>query len=143
MKFEVPKSLARIVLREELFVITGDCKCALLLDYLIQWTENSNATDKILDDMQKRSCDADHIEKINGWISKPLEDIAKETMLGVSAKDIEMYLSFMVDKDWLEIRKNTRSKLGDSYQYKLILNNLKQELERSGFPYGCVLHNMW
>ena len=51
---KVLKKLKRVVIKEELVVLTGDFRCAILLNQFIYWSERTADAAKFLKEERKR-----------------------------------------------------------------------------------------
>ncbi|MGR5970097.1 hypothetical protein ACT7C1_26915 [Bacillus paranthracis] len=92
--------LKRAVIKEELVILTGDFKKAILLNQLIYWSERVKDYDQFITEEKKRARMAMNIEEkkraellkeiklSHGWIYKTAEDLSSETMLNMSKKKI-------------------------------------------------------
>lgn len=115
--------LKRAVIKEELVKLTGDFKKAILLNQLIYWSERVKDYDEFIKEEKQRARMAMNAEEkqraellkeiklSHGWIYKTAEDLSSETMLNMSKSSIGRHLEHLLDKGWLERRKNPHWKV--------------------------------
>ncbi|PEL95291.1 helix-turn-helix domain-containing protein [Bacillus cereus] len=137
--------LKRAVIKEELVVLTGDFKKAVLLNQLIYWSERVNDYDKFIEEEKKRARMAmnteekqraeilKQIELLHGWIYKSAEDMSIETMLGMSKSSIGRHLESLLENGWLERRNNPNWKGDNTYQYRVDILKIQKDLFRLGY----------
>lgn len=134
------EKLKRAIIKEELVELTGDGTKALILQQLIYWTETKKVSDKMID--EEISIASKHInfnEKeidevlTKGWIYKKSEELASEIMLGVSAKTILRNLKVLIEKGYVLQRRNPTFKYDRTFQYRVNLTFINQELNKLGY----------
>lgn len=137
--------LKRAVIKEELVILTGDFKKAILLNQLIYWSERVKDYDQFITEEKKRARMAMNIEEkkraellkeiklSHGWIYKTAEDLSSETMLNMSKSSIGRHLEHLLDKGWLERRKNPHWKGDNTYQYRVDILNIQKDLFQLGY----------
>lgn len=143
-----PVKLKRAVIKEELVVLTGDFKKAIVLNQMIYWSERVNDYDKFIADEIERSHRAmgrEEIEqsekieevedafKTHGWIYKTAEDLSEETMMGVAKSTMGTYINELVDKKWLDKRKNPKWKGDNTFQYRVDILKVQRDLFKLGY----------
>jgi hypothetical protein len=131
-----PKKLKRIPLKEELVVLTGDYKLAIVLQQMIYWNERCSDFDKFIEEENKRKDEnkgASLTEKTNGWIYKKAAELSQETLMNVSAKQILRYLKKLEENGWIESRNNPKYKWDKTLQYRLNLVKLMTDLNNIGY----------
>lgn len=140
------KKLKRAVIKEELVALTGNFKKAIVLSQMIYWSERVKDADKFFQDEIKRSKGAmgreerEYAEKLeevdllsHGWIYKSAEDLSEETMMGVAKSTMGTYLTELVEKGWLNKRKNPKWKGDNTFQYRVDLLKIQQDLFELGY----------
>lgn len=138
-----PKKLNRVVIKEELVALTGDFKLAIVLNQMIYWSERRSDADKFISEEIERfkhqSLISDEgmcinpIQPAHGWIYKKAEELVSETMIGSSAKTMLSYLNALVEKGWLQKRKNPRYDFDRTYQYRVDLFKIQTDLFSLGY----------
>ncbi len=135
-----PKKLNRVVIKEELVALTGDFKLAIVLNQMIYWSERRADADKFISEEIERlkrqktsSDDIVSIQPAHGWIYKKAEELVAETMIGSSAKTMLRYLNTLVEKGWLQKRKNPRYDFDRTYQYRVDLIRIQTDLLALGY----------
>ncbi|MGR5979057.1 hypothetical protein ACT7DJ_15530 [Bacillus cereus] len=113
-------------------------KKAILLNQLIYWSERVKDYDQFITEEKKRARMAMNIEEkkraellkeiklSHGWIYKTAEDLSSETMLNMSKSSIGRHLEHLLDKGWLERRKNPHWKGDNTYQYRVDILNIQK-----------------
>ncbi|WP_257141369.1 MarR family transcriptional regulator [Bacillus toyonensis] len=137
--------LKRAVIKEELVVLTGDFKKAVLLNQLIYWSERVSDYDQFIEEEKKRARMAmnaeerqraellEQIELTHGWIYKTADDMSTETMLGMSKSSIGRHLETLLQEGWLERRKNPNWKGDNTYQYRVDILKIQRDLFKLGY----------
>src|SRR5690606_23982662 len=80
--------------------------------------------------------DAQRVEALKltrGWIYKKAEDLAEETMMNVSKTTMGKYLDKLVEKGWLEKRRNPHLPLDKTYQYRVNISKIQRDLLALGY----------
>ena len=73
-----PRKLKRVVIKEELFALTGDFKEAIILNQFIYWSERIRDFDKFVEEENKRrqmETGEEPIDLNNGWIFKSVKEL--------------------------------------------------------------------
>ena len=129
-----------MVIKEELVELTGDFRLAIVLQQMIYWSERIKDVDKYIQEeverFRKYSLNQEDVPKIelsNGWIYKKSEELSEETMIGVLPKAMRGYLKALSDKGWLSERKNPNIPMDRTYQYRVNLIKIQQDLLRLGY----------
>jgi len=132
-----PKKLKKAVIREELVALTGCYKKAITLSQMLYWSERVRDYDKFLAEEKERAESEEdpilNIEETHGWIYKTAKELSEETMLGVKPATMLKYLDFMVEKGWLDRRNNPKYKWDKTYQYRLNIVKLQEDLHDIGY----------
>lgn len=135
-----PKKLNRVVIKEELVALTGDFKLAIVLNQIIYWSERRSDADKFISEEIERlkrqktvSDDSEALQPTHGWIYKKADELVAETMIGSSSKTMLSYLNTLVEKGWLQKRKNPRYDFDRTYQYRVDLIKIQTDLLSLGY----------
>lgn len=143
-----PRKLHRAVIKEELVALTGSYKLAVVLNQLIYWSERREDADKFLAEekkrirMQNKHVDDEkdkmiesffEIANSHGWVYKKAEELATETMMKISAKTMLTYLDELVENGWLQKRQNPRYNFDRTYQYRVNLVKIQNDLHKLGY----------
>ncbi|WP_197072735.1 DnaD domain-containing protein [Bacillus sp. B-jedd] len=117
---------------------------AIVLDQMIYWSERKNDADKFLQEEMDRikkyasneselqNLNIDHL-KSHGWIYKKAEDLSEETMINVKPKTMREYLTILVQKGWLDERRNPLIKMDRTLQYRVNLLKIQLDLQAIGY----------
>lgn len=130
------RKLKRVVIKEELYALTKDTFCAIILGQLIYWQERVEDFDVFIKEEKAR---ADNngidlpIELQNGWIYKKASDLAAECMLNVSDVTIRRYLQNLINKKYIECRNNPKYKWDKTLQYRVNLSFVISEIKKLGY----------
>ena len=130
------RKLKRVVIKEELVALTGDFTKAVILNQFIYWSERVKDFDEFIVEekarMEKETKEL-NIEKQNGWIYKTAEEMAKETMLGLSPKTMRNHIKYLVDNHWLDERNNPEYKWDRTLQYRVNIKQIQIDLFQLGY----------
>ena len=132
----VLQKLKRVVIKEELVVLTGDIFKAVILNQFLYWSERVKDFDKFISEEKVRA--ERHGENVvidlqNGWIYKTAEELVEETMLGVSAVTMRSHIKKLVDMGYLLERTNPLYKWDKTKQYRVELNKIEAGLQEIGY----------
>ena len=125
--------LKRVVIKEELVVLTGDYKKALMLNQFIYWSERVKDFDKFMIEEKERFIKhgklevADEIILTNGWIYKKAEELSSELMLDYKIKAMRVHLKYLVEKGWLDERNNPIFNWDKTKQYRVNLLKIQTD----------------
>jgi len=131
--------LKRSVIKEELVVLTGDYKKALMLNQFIYWSERVKDFDEFMTEEKERYTKhgkpelADALILNNGWIYKKSEELAEELMLDYKIKAMRAHLRYLVEKGWLDERNNPNFNWDKTIQYRVNLIKIQQDLLKLGY----------
>ncbi len=126
------RKLKRSVLKEEMLVLTGDFKLAMVLNQMIYWSQYMNDFEHFIEEERKRNQDI-KIEPLNGWIFKKAEELVDETMINVSGNAMRRYLKTLVKAGWLDERDNPKYKWDHTKQYRVNLVKIQADLFEHGY----------
>ncbi len=137
------RKLKRAIIKEELVSLTGDFKQAVVLNQFIYWSERVKDSKRFMEEEIERSRkfadgSVENAEDIsesltNGWIWKTAEEMVDEVMLTVSKTTMQRIIDSLVDKDWLNRRRNPKYHWDKTYQYRVNLNKIQTDLFTLGF----------
>lgn len=140
---EKKKHLKRLVLKEELFILTGKTYDALVLNQLIYWSERMKDSEGFIEEELKRARqypDRNHesAEEIaetlkSGWIYMSSTKMIEENMIDVSRKTMDRIFERLVDSGWLSKRRNPKYKWDKTWQYRINLLKIQQDLHTLGY----------
>lgn len=144
--------LKRAVIREEIVALTGDYTAAIILNQFIYWSERTRDFDQFIIEENKRIekflIDGKDIDKTNGWIYKTAKELINECMLmnrtkvrkkeEYQSKSIQEstcleYIDYLVSSGWLEQRKNPKFGYDRTYQYRVDLVKIFNQLLDLGY----------
>jgi len=131
------KKLKRIVIKEELVALTGDFKLAIVLNQMLYWSERVADFDQFLIEeknrMKEENEDGHSLEFRHGWIYKSAQQLAEECMITKSETTMRRYLDQLVSKGWLMQRNNPVYKWDKTFQYRVNLQKIEQDLQNLGY----------
>ncbi|MDS9470897.1 winged helix-turn-helix domain-containing protein [Sporosarcina pasteurii] len=130
------KKLKRVVIKEELFKLTGSMEEAVILNQFIYWSKRTKDADQYIAEEKKRVGEND--KSINstlskGWIYKTAEELADEVMLGISITTLRKHLKKLVDQGYLSRRNNPKYKWDKTFQYRVNSTKLMFDLQKMGY----------
>lgn len=137
-----PEKLKRAVIKEELVALTGDFKLAIVLNQMIYWMERRKDFDKFLMEERERQTQfvtegeaavQPEVKPSNGWIYKKAEELSEETMMGVTPKGMRAYLKTLVERGWLDQRRNPNVAMDRTLQYRVNLLKVQLDLFKLGY----------
>lgn len=140
---EESKPLKRIVMKEELVVLTGDTLKAMVLNQFIYWSERTKTAASFVEEEMKRlkeysngdtSVLAHLSEDLHqGWIYKSGEDMIEDTMITVSKTTMNRMIKSLVENNWICRRKNPRYAGDNKPQYRVNLLQIQIDLYKIGY----------
>lgn len=130
------KKLKRVVIKEELYALTKDTIEAIILGQFIYWEEKVNDFDKFIIE-EKQRCLNDgvsiNIDMQNGWMYKKASEMSEECMLNMSDVTIRRYIQSLIDKGFVECRKNPIHKWDKTLQYRVNIAFVVLEIKKLGY----------
>ena len=130
------KKLKRVVIKEELYALTKDTIEAIILGQFIYWEEKVKDFDKFIIE-EKNRCMNDgvsiNIEMQNGWMYKKASEMSEECMLNMSDVTIRRYIQSLIDKGFVECRKNPIHKWDKTLQYRVNISFVVLEIKKLGY----------
>ncbi len=133
MKME---ALKRIVIKEELVVLTGDYRKAIILNQFLYWTERVKDFDKFIIEEKLRfekDGEKSNYQLQKGWIYKTSEELSEETMLGLSKSNIRLHIKSLIERGWIDERVNPNFKWDKTMQYRVNMLKLQEDLYKLGY----------
>lgn len=130
------KKLNRAVIKEELVILTGDFKLAIILNQMIYWSERVKDFDKFIIEEKNRYQLEDKetdLELQNGWIYKTAEELAEDTLLGISASNMRTQIKKLISDGFITERTNPKFKWDRTKQYRVDLMKIQKELMKLGY----------
>lgn len=130
------EKLKRVVIKEELVVLTGDFKKAILLNQFIYWSERVRDFDKFISEEKERYMKEGkklNLNKERGWMYKKAEELSEETMLNLSDKTIRSYIKDFVKNGWIDERENPEHKWDRTKQYRVNIVKIQKDLFELGY----------
>lgn len=128
--------LKRVVIKEELYALTKDTIETIILGQFIYWAEKVKDFDKFIIE-EKQRCLNDgvsiNIEMQNGWMYKKASEMADECMLNMSDVTIRRYIQNLIDKGYIECRKNPIHKWDKTLQYRVNIAFIILEIKKLGY----------
>lgn len=137
-------SLKRVVIKEELWKLTGDHFKAIILNQFIYWSQRVGDFDRyIAEERHRMELEGKQLnmQPINGWIYKSAEELIEETMLDISAATIGRHIQILVDKGYLMWRHNPEHKWDRTKQYRVDFVRVREDLSKLGYTlegYGIL-----
>lgn len=125
------KALKRSVIKEELLMLTGDYKLAIVLYQMIYWSQCVRVFDKFIAEEKKWDEDSD-MELTQGWFFKTAKELAEDTLTYVAPASIRRYVKKMVGAGWVEERNNPSIKWDHTKQYRVNLVKIQKDLNQIG-----------
>jgi len=120
------------VIREELVALTKDPLIAVVLNQLVYWTQRVKDFDLFLEEERRVNPEC-NISSRHGWVYKTAHELIEETMLHISHPTMRKYLKFLIEKGWLEERRNPVDKWNKTIQYRVNLRKLQEDLFARGY----------
>lgn len=130
------KRIKKSVIREDLVAITGNMCEAVILNQFWYWSQRISDADILIEkenEIARRNGEEEK-EPFYGWIYKTVEEMADETMLGLSIKQTRVHIKRLVEKGFLLERHNPKYKWDRTIQYKINLVNIARALMENGYP---------
>lgn len=125
--------LLRSVIKEELVILTKHRDEAAILQQFLYWTPRSKNYDQFLIEETIRMKQQDLKDFDGGWIYKTAEELKNELlMIDTNVKTVRKYLKNLVEKGFLLRRKNPEWKVDRTYQYRINLRKLVNEVNNIG-----------
>ena len=130
------KKYKRAVIKEELYILTGNGIKAMILNQFLYWSERVSDFDEFIEQENKRALSdgGKTYDPTHGWIYKTAEELAGEIMLDLTPHTIRNYIRELVSSGFISERSNPAHKWDRTKQYRVNLSFIRAELERIGVP---------
>lgn len=139
------REIKKAVIWEDLVGLTGDYRDAVILSQLLYWLPRMRDTDAYLtaerERMARSGAGAD-LGVSHGWIYKTAEELSKETMMGLAVSTTRKCLQRLVDRGWVQQRHNPKYQWDRTWQYRVDLVRLEQDLRDMGKGYTLAAHGI-
>lgn len=130
------KKIKRAVIKEELIAVTKNLFGAVILNQLLYWTKRVKDYEQFVTEEINRIQNPDESMNQNllyGWIYKKADELREETMLCCNENTIRNHLKLLVNKGYLDQRNNGKYKWDRTYQYRVNLKKLIEDLNTLQF----------
>ncbi|MHB1681928.1 MAG: DnaD domain protein [Bacilli bacterium] len=134
----IPRRFGRVVVKEELVLLTGDLFKAIILNQFIYWSQRVRDFDRFLGEenaRMKQGGQSANVSLMNGWIYKSAEELNQETFLGVSPQTIGRHVQTLIDRGYLLWRHNPDHGWDRTKQYRVDYVVVQKDL----LKLGCAL----
>lgn len=134
------KFLKRIVIKEEFVALTGSANGAVVLGQMEYWQLRVQDANAFIEEENSRiqrvpmNPRPDPKPLLDGWIYKSALLLASELFGILSRATVAKTLRDLVAAGWLLRRTNPKNRWDSSYQYRLNLLKMKEDLEALGLP---------
>ncbi|MGJ9384232.1 transcriptional regulator, partial [Salipaludibacillus sp. CF4.18] len=125
------RGFKRSVIKEELVVLTGDYKMAIVLNQMIYLSQCNRDFDKFIAAEKKWNENSD-MELTQGWFFKTAKELAEDTLTNMAPSSIRRYVKKVIDAGWVEERNNPRMKWDHTKQYRVNLVKIQKDLTQIG-----------
>jgi len=128
--------LKRVVIKEELVILTGDHIKALILNQFLYWSERTKDYDKFIAEEKERFSPEDkdlNVDFTFGWIYKTAEELIEELMLNISAVTARRHLTKLIKAGYIDQRHNPNHKWDRTLQYRPNIIAIQKDLEAMGY----------
>ncbi|MCK8825365.1 hypothetical protein [Fuchsiella alkaliacetigena] len=128
--------LKRAVIKEELVVLTGDFKKAIILNQFLYWSQRVKDFDQFIKEEKERISKKGErlvLKPRKGWIYKSAKDLSQETMLNLTPNTIRSHTQTLIEKGWLDQRQNPDNSWDNTYQYRVNLIKIQRDLLALGY----------
>lgn len=127
----------RTVVREELVMLVGCVKKALILNQMLYWVVRRSDYKEFYNEEQSFEKKQIEIKDANqvkyGWIYKRAEELSNETLLKVDATTIRRHIHPLVEGGYLLERRNPKVKYDKTLQYRPNTNKILRDLKIRGY----------
>jgi len=125
----------RVVIREELVILTEHWLSALILGQFIYWSERTGEFDKFLEEENERyKVPPDQqLEPTQGWIYKSMKQLKEEIMVDLSEGTLRNRTKELVKSEWLHERRNPNVAWDRTIQYRPNLDKILSDLAVKGY----------
>ncbi len=120
------KKRRRVVIKEELVLLTGGYIPALILNQFIYWSERvDDATSFVEEELSRlrqselTELSVDDLDLSRGWVYKKIEELNEELMLDMTKTTLGKYVNVLLEGGWLDRRRNPKYDFDKVYQYRV------------------------
>lgn len=131
-----PKKLKRVVIREEFVALLDNTYQAVVLGQMLYWQDRVKDVDQYIAEEKNRMLvngTTGYFPVTHGWIYKTAKELAEEVLLGVNENTIRNHMKVLVEKGYVDQRRNPNYKWDKTYQYRVNLFKLMTDLEHLGY----------
>jgi hypothetical protein len=119
------------LIRKELVALTDNHDKAIVLNQLLYWTERVKDFELWLE--EEKTFDSKNSDlPEHGWIYKTAKDLIKETLLCINRTTLRRYMTFLIQKGWVDERPNPSNKWDKTLQYRVNLRKIQSDLSALG-----------
>lgn len=115
----------------ELIALTGDPRTATILSKLLHLSRLVNDFDLYIEE-EKYSLPKAQVRQY-GWFCTTIAALQEETRLRVTIGTFRRYLAYLIDRGWVQTRRNLQDRWTGGKQYRVNLKKLQDDLETKGF----------
>lgn len=130
------KRLKRVVIKEEIFAVTGDTISAIILGQFLYWQDRVRDFDKFIEEEKNRKAANGEILEVqltNGWMYKTAKELIDECMLNISEVTARRYIQKLIDSNFIDCRKNPNNKWDRTLQYRVNLDFLINAIKEKDY----------
>lgn len=130
------RKLKKVLIREEIYAITGDTIDAIILGQLIYWQERVNDFDKFIAEEKERKAEDGIIANMefrNGWMYKSAKELIDECMLSISEVTMRRHINGLIEKGYVFCRNNPDNKRDKRLQYRVNLDFIIDRIKLVGY----------
>lgn len=124
------------MIREEFVNLLNNTYQAVVLGQMLYWQDRVKDIDQYIFEEKNRMLAngvTGDFPVTHGWIYKTSRELAEEVMLGVNENTIRNHLKVLVEKGYIDQRRNPNYKWDKTYQYRVNLLKLMTDLEHLGY----------
>jgi hypothetical protein len=122
-----------VPLREVFVHITDNYLDALILQQMLYWCARRKDFIKYMEEF-KHNSPGFNSDPIHGWIYKTSRELQKELFNIVGHKTVSRHLIDLVESGIIDRRKNPEYNWDHTYQYRINLEVLIQEIDKADLP---------
>lgn len=130
------KKLKRVVIKEEIYAVTGDTISAIILGQFLYWQDRVRDFDKFIEEEKSRKAangEMLDVQLTNGWMYKTAKELIDECMLNISEVTARRYIQKLIDSNFIDCRKNPNNKWDRTLQYRVNLDFLINSIKDKGY----------
>lgn len=115
------------LIRKELVALTDNHDKAIVLNQLLYWTERVKDFDLWLEEEKNFDLENSAFPQ-HGWIYKSSKELIAETLLCINRTTLRRYMTFLIQKGWVDERPNPSNKWDKTLQYRVNLRKIQSDL---------------